>query len=1268
MGAQQGKESQRSQSVRPRSRGARDNIRASTVHSTNIFTEHNDALVQGRPLPIAPITPFDANLASRWMSRENLLATIGQSEESNPDPELFVALYDFAAGGDNQLTLVKGDQVHILGYNKTSEWVECKNKTGKLGWVPSNYIAPVNSLDKFSWYHGQVSRNAAEYLLSSGINGSFLVRESESSPGQRSISLRYEGRVYHYRISEDSDGKVYVTTEHRFYTLAELVHHHSMHSDGLITTLIYPAPKRNKPVVFGVSQEDKWEIERTEIAMKHRLGGGQYGDVYEGVWKRYNRTVAVKTLKEDTMALQDFMEEAGCMKEMKHPNLVQLLGVCTREPPFYIVTEFMSHGNLLDYLRNSNQSDLGPTVLMYIASQIASGMAYLETQNFIHRDLAARNCLVAENQVVKIADFGLARLIKEDTYTAHAGAKFPIKWTAPEGLAYNTFSCKSDVWAFGVLLWEIATYGMSPYPGVDLTEVYHLLEKGYRMECPAGCPPNIYSLMRKCWQWKADDRPTFKEINIGLENMFSNTTIGEEVEHELMRHTSGPPMKTPPNRKKQTGRRTPDRVPTPPQPRKSSLPVSSQSDSDGDKSGKRKSAPKPPARTSSFKNENLTPSSTRREIVPVPEAATERDSGLYSLERLSPSKDTGVAKMMESVDKEFQFLSDVNNSSSEERLSEHSRSRSTSRERSNGNKMTNLPAQRSAVSPVQFHLNEEDLNSNKNAVATVNSDNPYPIKPGQHPKVPIPLPNRASSKKTKSYPTQRKSREMEDPIKEEDSEPTIHKLDIGSVKQAISTYGTIPKGARIGQYLASLEENNQNYINKSKTDSAQKADKGNGDSEDNKFKSKSEDPLPPPPTWLKTPSDDDELSDSKEGNVKPSAILRSSSTSMVSQKSSYAEQRQLKDRGDSSEQSTNYYGGSLDSKTTRPKPSPRFPRTNPKAFDNKNGHVQTGYQDSAVINYSVRNTEESQMENKSLESIISDASDRSSPPVVKRNPVSNIKPNKVMDSGTSSMESSTDSIIDISPKPKPRTAAERRCVTSRQDQGGSGLRSPPPDSGLDTPKSPPTAGGIKFRPTSLPPAPPDPTIEVPQYKALNRGASLEGTESSTTSKQAPPPVATKPPPIGGKPTFPAGTKPFLAGLKPVLPSSTGSPALRHVNNPKVTKSESVDKEHKTNNVSNEPITKEAILNLVSTVETSIDQFLNKSITNFDVSSKMLELCNACREYAECLPPHGRFQFRELMTKLSNNGDKLTNSSDQEAERLASSSSKLVQNLSQIVKR
>ncbi|XP_046906936.1 tyrosine-protein kinase ABL1 isoform X1 [Hypomesus transpacificus] len=500
--------------------GRRDASRHGPLHC-NVFAVHE-------ALQKPDLDPPGLSEAGRWNSKESLLA--GPSEN---DPNLFVALYDFVASGDNTLSITKGEKLRVLGYNHNGEWCEARTKNGQ-GWVPSNYITPVNSLEKHSWYHGPVSRNAAEYLLSSGINGSFLVRESESSPGQRSISLRYEGRVYHYRINTASDSKLYVSSESRFTTLAELVHHHSTVADGLITTLHYPAPKRTKPTVYGVSPNyDKWEMERTDITMKHKLGGGQYGEVYEGVWKKYSLTVAVKTLKEDTMEVEEFLKEAAVMKEIKHPNLVQLLGVCTREPPFYIITEFMTHGNLLDYLRDCLREEVNAVVLLYMATQISSAMEYLERKNFIHRDLAARNCLVGENHLVKVADFGLSRLMTGDTYTAHAGAKFPIKWTAPESLAYNKFSIKSDVWAFGVLLWEIATYGMSPYPGIDLSQVYELLEKDYRMDRPEGCPEKVYQLMRACWKWNPAERPSFAETHQAFENMFQESSISDEVEMEL---------------------------------------------------------------------------------------------------------------------------------------------------------------------------------------------------------------------------------------------------------------------------------------------------------------------------------------------------------------------------------------------------------------------------------------------------------------------------------------------------------------------------------------------------------------------------------------------------------------------------------------------------------------------------------------------------------------------------------------------------------------
>ncbi|XP_071520872.1 uncharacterized protein Abl isoform X3 [Panulirus ornatus] len=743
------------------------------------------------PLPVSATaqvtsTPQQdtATAATKWHSRENLLAP-----EEEGDPQLFVALYEFRAQGENQLSLRKGEQVRVLSYNTSGEWCEAHAGSGEVGWVPSNYITPVNSLEKHSWYHGPISRNTAEYLLSSGINGSFLVRESESSPGQRSISLRYNGRVYHYRINEDENSKLYVSSEFRFNTLAELVHHHSQHADGLITQLLYPAPKRNKPTVFGLTpvgplhaEPDEWEIERTDIAMKHKLGGGQYGDVYEAVWKRYNICVAVKTLKEDTMALKDFLEEAAIMKAMKHPNLVQLLGVCTREPPFYIVTEFMSRGNLLDYLRVCSHEEVNEVVLLYMATQVASAMEYLEERNFIHRDLAARNCLVGENHLVKVADFGLARLMRDDTYTAHAGAKFPIKWTAPEGLAYNKFSTKSDVWAFGILLWEFATYGVSPYPGVDLTNVYHLLESGYRMDCPQGCPVRVYELMKQCWLWNPSDRPTFSHIHHALETMFQETSITDEVEQQL---AAGGGRKVRGSSTSTHQQWNEDQLPT--SPRTSSARQRSNKNKHGavdegsspnlprdvrpspgilssrstvvqlrrttNKKGKQ--APAPPKRTSSFRDSTCTD-----QDLPAGMAGDELNE-------------------FNGIQKDLADLASSNDAESESEL----RERTPDTEDSGAQSLPATQALTSAHST--FRADPPQLQSFRQKSSAGLRDS----KAGGE------RLRRSRMEKSESQSGTGGGRHL-----------TVAALEVHNVKRAINRYGTLPKGARIGAYLESLRQ------------------------------------------------------------------------------------------------------------------------------------------------------------------------------------------------------------------------------------------------------------------------------------------------------------------------------------------------------------------------------------------------------------------------------------------------------------------------------
>lgn len=458
-----------------------------------------------------------------------------------------VKRYPYAS--NNRRTTLNGDRLVVLRLSKDKKWAEVKKRDNSTGWIQFNSIKPVEDIKTFIWYHQNATRVDAEMKLRSGNNGSFLVRDSESIKGQLSLSLRCDERVYHYRINKDDRNQYYVNGERRFPTLAELIANHSQKADGLVCQLkspirseemdvqrMRPTYVEDRPDMLSSlrtapsrgSRAKPHEIKRRELIMKHKLGGGQYGDVYEAFWKERQLKVAVKTLRADGhMGIDDFLSEAALMQLMEHPNLVKLYGVCSNEAPCFIVSEYMSKGNLTDYLK---QEKPALPILIQMILQVSSAMAYLEHHHFIHRDLAARNCLVGDDHIVKVADFGLARILREDHYDAKSGSKFPIKWTAPEGLAYSRFSNKSDVWSFGVLLWEIMSYGAVPFVGINLSDVYQLLSRGYRMTVPSTCPKAVAKLMKKCWEWYPEDRPTFEMLMDEFDKMFNvHTTRPKDV-------------------------------------------------------------------------------------------------------------------------------------------------------------------------------------------------------------------------------------------------------------------------------------------------------------------------------------------------------------------------------------------------------------------------------------------------------------------------------------------------------------------------------------------------------------------------------------------------------------------------------------------------------------------------------------------------------------------------------------------------------------------
>ena len=294
-----------------------------------------------------------------------------------------------------------------------------------------------------------------------------------------------------------------------FDSLNELVHHYMLKTDGLCCSLTVPV---TKPVNIPTTQ-DKWEIERLSIKFVKCLTVGEFGETWEGYWNN-KLSVMIKTNIATNIPQETFLKEANILKKLRHENIIPLYGICTKEYPFYIVTEQMKTGKLNEYLRTKRGSKLTPLELIDIAVQVANGMIYLGEQDYIHCDLRAENILVGDYNIIKIANFHLAQHLNGNKYYTYKKAtRLAVRWTAPECYTLYQTSIKSDVWSFGILLWELVTKGREPYPGMTNQQVHEAVPQGYRMPEPKDCPKPFYQIMLDCWKLNDDERPNFNNIH-----------------------------------------------------------------------------------------------------------------------------------------------------------------------------------------------------------------------------------------------------------------------------------------------------------------------------------------------------------------------------------------------------------------------------------------------------------------------------------------------------------------------------------------------------------------------------------------------------------------------------------------------------------------------------------------------------------------------------------------------------------------------------------
>ncbi|XP_026330367.1 tyrosine-protein kinase Fer isoform X2 [Hyposmocoma kahamanoa] len=380
--------------------------------------------------------------------------------------------------------------------------------------VSSNSVVSVSeterSLVEQEWFHGVLPREEVVRLLRA--DGDYLVRETTRNHARQLVLSVCWGQHKHFIVQTTPEGH-YRFEGAAFPTVAELI--------AWQRTSGVPVTARSGALLRRAVPRETWELNNDDVQLLDKIGRGNFGDVYKARLKTTGQEVAVKTCR---VALPEeqkrtFLQEGRILKQYQHPNIVRLIGIAVQKQPIMIVMELVSGGSLLTFLR-TRSATLNSRSLLAMCRDAAGGMRYLESKNCIHRDLAARNCLIGDDNIVKISDFGMSR--EEEEYIVSGGMKqIPIKWTAPEALNFGKYTSLCDVWSYGVLMWEIFSKGDTPYAGMSNSRAREKIDTGYRMPAPEGCPEDVYALMLRCWEYEPDKRPHFHQIYTIIDSIYN---------------------------------------------------------------------------------------------------------------------------------------------------------------------------------------------------------------------------------------------------------------------------------------------------------------------------------------------------------------------------------------------------------------------------------------------------------------------------------------------------------------------------------------------------------------------------------------------------------------------------------------------------------------------------------------------------------------------------------------------------------------------------